>query len=490
MYTLEEVFKLSGLPTVTFVEPDRYNEILIALRTPGRGVIIEGPSGIGKTMCVKHIMKEIGLENKYLYLTPRKPDELRLIESLSDMIDQGLGTVIVDDFHLLEENQKQIIGDLIKLFADEESKSNKIIVIGINSVGQALVNNIADLASRISTFPLESNPDYKIRELIEKGERALNISIQCKENIISEACGSFYITQLVCQHICMMYGVLNTQARITNIDINYKSVADKVVRELDPTFRDKVIYFAQGNRNRGGHRPYYNMLRWLSEEKHMTLNLIRATNRRPKYRAGIGQILDRGHIDRLFSKHTSLRNLFYFNNDSKELCIEDPRLLFYLRNIDWKRFESDCGFTDIEDKHAFEIAISFAGEQRHIAELIRDYLVFKGITLFYDYDYKHLAFGNDLEKFLLPIYESDSKYIVVLFSQQYPYKFWTQKEYKSFCDRFQKRGVLPIYVGKPPSNPEDILFGFEVIPEDCLLDDAKLNQRVYDICDVILQKFN
>ena len=35
---LEDVFKRSGLPTYTFVEPAEYNHLKIALRTPGRGV--------------------------------------------------------------------------------------------------------------------------------------------------------------------------------------------------------------------------------------------------------------------------------------------------------------------------------------------------------------------------------------------------------------------------------------------------------------------
>ena len=47
--TLEDVFKLSGVPEVTFVEPVEFSRLVVALRTKGRGVVIEGPSGIGKT---------------------------------------------------------------------------------------------------------------------------------------------------------------------------------------------------------------------------------------------------------------------------------------------------------------------------------------------------------------------------------------------------------------------------------------------------------
>jgi MoxR-like ATPase len=57
---LEDVFKRSGLPTYTFVEPAEYRHLKIALRTPGRGVVIEGPSGIGKTTAVRRAAADVG----------------------------------------------------------------------------------------------------------------------------------------------------------------------------------------------------------------------------------------------------------------------------------------------------------------------------------------------------------------------------------------------------------------------------------------------
>jgi hypothetical protein len=47
---LEDVYKLSGIPTHTFVKPVEYSKLLVSLRTPGRGLVVEGPSGIGKTI--------------------------------------------------------------------------------------------------------------------------------------------------------------------------------------------------------------------------------------------------------------------------------------------------------------------------------------------------------------------------------------------------------------------------------------------------------
>ena len=58
---LEEVFVVSGTPEYTFVEPVEYTGLLVALRTAGRSIVIEGPSGIGKTTSVNKAIAEASL---------------------------------------------------------------------------------------------------------------------------------------------------------------------------------------------------------------------------------------------------------------------------------------------------------------------------------------------------------------------------------------------------------------------------------------------
>ena|ERR1017187_3519166 len=99
---LEEVFKLSGVPTYTFVKPTEYEKLLVSLRTPGRGVVVEGPSGIGKTTAETKALAVQGIEAKALKLTARKADDVKLIAALPEMKDTGV--VIIDDFHRLHED--------------------------------------------------------------------------------------------------------------------------------------------------------------------------------------------------------------------------------------------------------------------------------------------------------------------------------------------------------------------------------------------------
>jgi superfamily II DNA or RNA helicase len=118
---LEDVFKLSGVPSHTFVQPVEYNKLLVALRTPGRGVVIEGPSGIGKTTAVIKALDELGLGQNVLRLSARKKEDREFIAALPGKRDVGL--VIVDDFHRLDATVQEAIADHLKVLADEDHRS-------------------------------------------------------------------------------------------------------------------------------------------------------------------------------------------------------------------------------------------------------------------------------------------------------------------------------------------------------------------------------
>ncbi len=110
MPRLEEVFTQSGVPTVTYVQPDLYDEILVSVRTPGRCLVLEGPSGIGKTTTISKVLSSLAA--KALFLSARKKSDLEIISSLPDM--KEIGIVVVDDFHKLPDSLKQSLSDYMK----------------------------------------------------------------------------------------------------------------------------------------------------------------------------------------------------------------------------------------------------------------------------------------------------------------------------------------------------------------------------------------
>jgi len=369
MALLEDVFRLSGLPTYTFVEPVRYQEIKISIRTPGRCSVIEGPSGIGKTTTVLKVLEELGLRDQVLSLSARRPEDAALIAELSEMKD--IGTVIIDDFHRLPDATKAKLSDFMKLLAEADSDKSKLILIGINKAGQQLVKYALDLGMRIDVFKLEANPLHKIEQLISQGSEALNIVIAAQIQLAERAQGSYQIAQLLCHKICILSRIFESSAVRLGLTTPVDAVVEEVMEDLARQFREATMVFARGSKlRREGRAPYLHILRWLAESEEWSLDLSEALNMHPDQKASIGQVLDKGYLAALLNdpdKKTILEPHFHFEPSTTILSVEDPKLIFYLKNIVWRWFTRQVGFRTDVFEYRYDFALSFAGEDRAYA---------------------------------------------------------------------------------------------------------------------------
>lgn len=260
---LEEVFKTNGVPTFTFVHPKEYNHLILSLRTPGRGVVVEGPSGIGKTTAVEKALSELKLDSSVTKLSARRKEDVEYIRTLPELGD--VGTVIIDDFHRLEDSIKGELASYLKILADEGKPSPKLIVIGINRAGDRLVALASDLVNRVEIIRFESNPDSKVEELVAKGEEALDTHINVRKEIVEAAQGSFYIAQLLCSETCLTAGILERQPHRTETTVSFEAVRANVWDRLSKRFSDICKVFCRGPRMRSdGRAPYLHLLRWLA----------------------------------------------------------------------------------------------------------------------------------------------------------------------------------------------------------------------------------
>ena len=444
MAQLQDVFKMGGVPTVTFVEPLEFPKIILNLRTAGRALIIEGPSGIGKTTAILKAVEGLGLGHKVVPLSARKKDDVEYISALPET--KNFGIVLIDDFHKLPNDVRGAIADLVKILADEEAADSKLIILGINDAGRSLIQFAPDLVNRIDVIKFENSTDAKVLELIEKGERELNISMNVNDEIVREANGGFYIAQMICSEICLRESVLETCFSHRMLAVSFEGVKFSIWKRLSSRFYDVCKTFALGARYRPeGRAPYLHLLNWLSTSGDWVINIPDILRANPDMRLSVGQVVEKGYLEDLFKKNENIGTVLHF--DGHYITVEDPQFIFYLRNMPWSRFANELGFKNIEFKNKYDFALSFAGTERALAEGIFEKLSDEEFSVFYDLNEQHRIIASNVEEYLEPIYQSEASFVICILSKDYPLRIWTTFEANSFKKRIELGEVIPILTG-------------------------------------------
>lgn len=446
---LEEVYKTSGTPTHTFVRPLEYPTLLVALRTPGRGVVVEGPSGIGKTTAVTRAIEELGLKDKVTVLSARRRGDFDLIRELPTM--PAFGTVLIDDFHRLSDGIRAELADLMKLLADEEAHDRKVVVIGINKAGESLVRFAHDLNNRLEIISLETNADEKVDQLISLGEKALNVGLNVKTEIVEAAHGSFYIAQMLAHQACLDAGILEEQHPASQTTVSFEAIRGKVHERLARTFSERTKRFCRGTRfRREGRAPYLRLLHLLAQSQEWSLSINQAIAANPGLSGSVTQIVEKGYLAALIDNDEELRSILHFDPTTRMLSVEDPQYVYFLRSLSWSRFPHEIGFLSSEIPSKYDFALSFAGEDRGVAEMLYLALEEGEFEVFYDKNEQHRILAEDVEDYLRPIYQSDAAFVVALLGPHYPKKIWTKFESDSFKQRFKDSAVIPVWFTTAP----------------------------------------
>lgn len=451
---LEEVFKTSGVPSYTFVRPEEYQRLVVSLRTAGRGLVIEGPSGIGKTTSVLKALEELKLNESTLLLTARKDYDRALIAELPKM--KNIGVVLVDDFHRLDELTKKAVADFLKTLADEERRDSKLIVVGINKAGDALVKFAADLNNRIDTVRFETNPDERVFELIGKGENALNVSLNTRDDIVKDARGSFHIAQMLCRETCLVAELTERSAEHRDLAISLELVREKVLEELGRVFFEPARQFSSGPRLRKeGRAPYLHMLNWLATSNDWSLQLDQALALHTGHKGSVGQVIEKGYLTDLIANTPDLSDVIHYDRSTRVLSVEDPKFLYFLRHLIWNKFARQVGFLSTDFAARYDFALSFAGADREIAESLYQKLAEAEVEVFYDKNEQHRILAQNIEDYLGPIYRSEAQYVIALLSADYPKRIWTKFESEQFKARFGSGNVIPIWFSDAPRGTFD-----------------------------------
>jgi len=329
-FGIHDVFKTYGVPTITFVEPPDFHLIKLALIQPGVGVVIEGPSGIGKTTALKKALEEANFTNESLQvktLSARKSEDLSKIETIQQWHN---GIVIIDDFHRITTALQKKLVDYLKYLADNELPK-KMVIVGIPSTGKRLVSLSFDVATRVKRFKLGRVADEIILKMIARGESALNVVFDRKTDIARSANGSLNIAQFLCFHLVAREGIIETQQSAELIAGNLEIVISEIMsNELSLKFEDTVRCFASlDNYNE---RTCIELLKELARDPEGFLSLKHIKDSRPELNDGISKFIEEDYIQTLYERCADSSNFLLYDKHLCALIVDDPQLVFYLFN--------------------------------------------------------------------------------------------------------------------------------------------------------------
>lgn len=267
-YRLTEVFTPTSPATVTFVDrvkKDVNNQLVRALDLPGTQVVIYGHSGSGKSTLLENVLfrtyenqvntncmtgmtfeevildafdqleefyvnevtcsekTKIDAKAKASYLAIQAQigavyensdgeKQVRILppqltsQSLGRLLGQSGYCWVLEDFHKINGPEKEKLAQMMKVFVNlsAQYKELKIIALGAVNTAREVVKSDKEMRKRVAEIHVELMSDDEIKEIIEKGCKALNIIINddLKNDIAHHSNGLASICHKICYLMC------------------------------------------------------------------------------------------------------------------------------------------------------------------------------------------------------------------------------------------------------------------------------------------------
>lgn len=124
-------------------------------------------------------------------------------------------------------------------------------------------------------------------------------------------------------------------------------------------------------------------------------------------------------------------------------------------SIEGQKFEELTKMCKIEieryyaRKYEYDVALSFAGEDREYVEKVAHALVNLGLKVFYDKYEEVDLWGKNLYTHLDDVYQHKARYCIIFISKYYKHKLWTNHERESAQARAfteKKEYILPVKI--------------------------------------------
>lgn len=296
-----EVFTPNTVAKLSYVKRDTIETDLEKyLSLPGKQIVVYGHSGSGKTTLLRNKLREVGqnyirthCENKttfndlilqafdelnryyvaekttnsqYSISTELKAEYKVISSKVSNIYSETTGNKsvrvvppqltpqklakflgeikcvwIIEDFHKVEDNEKQRIADVIKFFIDTANDFSDVKIICIGAVGTAreLIEFDNNLNNRVAELFVPLLTDDEIEAIVKKGFGLLNVSIDqdLRNKIVYYSNNLASITHQICYDLCYHSGIKKIAFITKNLrSDSFKVAVNSCVRKNSDTF--------------------------------------------------------------------------------------------------------------------------------------------------------------------------------------------------------------------------------------------------------------
>lgn len=187
------------------------------------------------------------------------------IPFISQKIKESGKRLIFEDFHYFDEDVRKDVAYLLKPFFE---LGIFVLIIGIWAEQNLLYYYNGDLTGRIEEINIAWSPG-ELNEVLEKGERALNIkfSDEIKQEMIAASFENVGLLQRLAEKICKIENIYEQQDRmkiISNIE-SLRSAEREIVNEISQRYLKIKDVFERGFRSNTELKVYYQIFHLLTE---------------------------------------------------------------------------------------------------------------------------------------------------------------------------------------------------------------------------------
>lgn len=301
-YSVYDVFTPSSPAKLAFVDRPALNENLVnAIRTPGKQIVVYGHSGSGKTTLLGNKLKQLYelhvtsrclltssidqliLEafdqlNPYYLKTKSSKDSsgvkatlgqeyfgiksaIEASQSSSETatherilppqlspaaLARFMGAAkacwVLEDFHKVPDAEKSRLSQIMKVFMDTAADypDVKIIAIGAVDTARQVVQYDQEMRNRIAEFQVPLMTNEESREILSKAEGLLNIAIadEIKEKIAHYANGLPSVCHHLGLNLCLVKDIQIKAEHLVAFDMSdFQKAFDQYVSEMSDTLK-------------------------------------------------------------------------------------------------------------------------------------------------------------------------------------------------------------------------------------------------------------